>query len=309
MRSKTAGKAGGIWVLMPVILVLWGSFAAVSKLTLSGMDSFQLQFWMFGVAFVGMTLSLIIRGRLGTVFHILPKQFAALLLCGALYYSYYFLYTLSMRQIPAVEASMLNYLFPVMIVLFAIPIHHEKLTPMKALSIFFGFVGTLVILTGGKLSGLNLTNAAGDLLALGAAVAWGIFSNLGKWNDCDMEISVWYYVLISFALSSINLFCFSRFRLPGLLPLAGAVWLSLSNVWLSLPLWLKVLKTAPTALVAGFTFITPFVTLLFILLLTGEPVKLSQGMGLVIIMVAIIVQNIRIKTPHTPLIREDVTRR
>lgn len=307
LAVKPARKAGPAWALMPVILVLWGSFAAVSKLTMEGMDSFQLQFLMFGIASIVMTLSLLLRKKLKQTLIMRPREILILLLCGLPSWLYYFLYTLSLKMIPAVEASMLNYLFPVMIVLFAIPINRERLTLPKALSLLLGLAGMLVIMTEGRLSGINLSNIAGDLLALGAAVSWGIFSNLGKWNNHDIEASVYVYVLESFALSTASLFCFSRWLLPGPLPLLGVLWISLSNVVLSVPLWLKVMKSAPAALVASASFITPFVTLLFLLLVPGEHIHLSQGIGLLVIVVAIAVQNIKFAARGSSSVKQTET--
>lgn len=284
--------AYGIWLAMPAILLLWGSFAAVSKLTLGSIDSFQLQFLMFGISSVILTAWIAVRRGFGEIARMRAKDVGAALLCGLPYYLYYFLYTLALKMIPATEASMLNYLFPVMIVLFAIPINRERLTPLKAASMLLGLAGAVLLLTGGKITGLSFTNLAGDLLALGGAVAWGLFSNFGKRNRAGTTASIWLYTVESFALSCVSLACFSRPALPGLLPLAGAAWIGLSNVVLSLPLWLFVLKSAPTAFAASFSFVTPFVTLLFIVLLTGERVQPGQLAGFLVIVGSIVLLNL-----------------
>lgn len=297
MHKDKAGRMAGLWITMPVLLILWGSFAAVSKLTLSGIDSFQLQFWMFGTAAAGMTLSLLLRRKLARTLRLRRGQIVPVLLCGFTHYLYYLLYTLSLRMIPAAEASMLNYLFPVMVVLFAIPINGDRLTPLNAVSVALGFAGTLVVLTGGRFTEFNLSNLGGDLLALGGAAAWGLYSNLGRRIDGDTESGIWYTIVISLALSTLSLFLFSTFKLPDPLSLAGAAWLGVSNIWLSLPLWMKILKTASTALAAGIAFVTPFLSLLFILLLAGEPISLGQVAGLLVISTSILLQGIRRKRP------------
>lgn len=294
---------GFLLVSMPLILVMWGSFAAVSKLTLRNMDSFQLQFWMFGSAAAIMTVSMLLRRKLAGVFQMKPREVLVTLLCGLPSYLYYLLYTLSLSKIPAVEASMLNYLFPVMILLFAIPINGERLSLAKGLSLALGVAGTVFIVTGGRLEGMTLTNLWGDLLALGGAVCWGIFSNLGKWNKQDMESSVYLYTLLSFVLSAVSLACFSRFRLPSPMEGLGALWLSLSNIVLTVPLWLRVMKAAPASLVSSVTFLTPFVTLLFIMLLIGEQVKPEHAIGLVIVAASIAVQFIRLPVAGRKAVR------
>lgn len=293
------------WVLISVILVLWGSFAAVTKLTLSGIDSFQLQFFMFGIASIIMTSWLILRGKFKKTISITTKELLIVLICGIPFWLYNFLYILSLRLIPAVEASMLNYLFPIMIVVFAIPIKKEKLTFFGLLSIILGFAGAVIILTGGRINSFNLTNLVGDLLAVCAAISWGLFSNLDRWNKLSEMTSTYFFVIESFILSTISVVCFSQFIIPGPLPLLGALWIALSNVVLSLPLWLKVLKIVPPSLVAICTFITPFISLLFIMVLTGEPISISQGIGLLIIIGAIAVQQLKVKPTNIIVSKTD----
>lgn len=295
MKGDLERKFEKPWILITIILVLWGSFAAVAKLTLSGIDSFQLQFYMFGFAAVIMTGWLILRRKLGQTIKITPKELIIVLACGIPFWLYNFLYILSLRLIPAVEASMLNYLFPVMIVVFAIPIKKEKLTIAKSISILLGFIGAVIILTGGNITNINATNIVGDLLAFCAAISWGLFSNLDKWNKLSETTSTYFFVIESFILSTVCVVCFSQFLIPGPLPLLGSLWIALSNVVLSLPLWLKVLKIAPPVLVAICTFITPFISLVFIMLLTGEPISVSEGIGLIVIIGAIAVQKIKVR--------------
>jgi drug/metabolite transporter (DMT)-like permease len=298
MGKSSPAATVNVWKLMPVILIFWGSFAAVSKLTLGGIDSFQFQFYIFGIAALLMTIWQLIRRRLARIFGYPPHDILVALICGLPSYLYYFFYTLSLKLIPAAEASIINYLFPIMIVLFAIPINKEKLSAAKVLSLILGFIGTFVIMAGNLSVKFSLTHIAGDLLALGAAVAWGIFSNLGKWNKLAMEASIYLYVLESFVLSLISLIAFSRFILPGSLTMTGLLWISLSNIVLSYPLWIKVLKSAPVTLVATVAYITPFINLVFIMLLTGESLKPNQVIGLSIIVAAIAIQNLlRKKAP------------
>ncbi|CAI6086032.1 hypothetical protein COHCIP112018_04896 [Cohnella sp. JJ-181] len=50
---------------------------------------------------------------------------------------------------------MLNYLFPIFIVLLAIPIHKEKLNRYKMFSVAMGFLGSLLLLTKGDIANIK----------------------------------------------------------------------------------------------------------------------------------------------------------
>jgi len=285
---------GGIYVQMALLLVLWGSFAAVNKLVVQNLDSFQVQFYMFSAAVLVMTPFIVFGGRRKEFRGVPLKDFIKLFLFAVPSYLYYFLYTMSMKHIPAVEASMINYLFPIMIVAFSIPINGEKLDWIKLVSMFLGFAGMLIIVTRGDLQGIRMSDIRGDLLAFGAAVSWGIFSNLGKKNEVSAYISNYLYALVSFLLSTASMLLFSNFTVPSAAAFAGISYLAVSNIAIGFPLWFVILKKAPIALVASVTFITPFVTLIFIVLLLGEKISFVQVLGLIVILLGSASQNARV---------------
>lgn len=293
MKRYNTGVRDNPYVLMAILVVLWGLFSAISKLILGKMDSFQVQFYMFGVATVVWTIIICSSGRLKKLGELKRNDYVKLVLFALPSFFYYFMYTLALRMIPAVEASMLNYLFPIMIVLFAVPINREKINTAKLISICMGFAGMVIIITNGHISSFRFSNIYGDLLAIGAAVCWGIFSNLGKRNNIDQFVSNYFYTVVSFILSTINIFVFSSFALPGITAFAGVFWIGVSNIVLAYYLWFKILKATTSAMAASLSFITPFVTLAFIVLLLGESIGIIQIAGFLLILVGIGIQNKR----------------
>jgi drug/metabolite transporter (DMT)-like permease len=275
---------------MALLLLLWGSLAAVTKLTLGSLDSYQLQFFMFWSALAAMTLWLGSNGTLSRLRTLTARQVTGLVLLGVPSYLYYFFYTRALSMLPAVEAAMLNYLWPVAVVMFAAIFNSERLTTRKSIGLLLGLAGAIVVLTGGTLRALNPSNLTGDLLAMLGALSWGLFSALGKRNRLDPNLSNYLYVLISAVLSTICLFAFSSFKIPDARAAAGSIWLGLSSIVMGYYIWFRVLKSGSAATAASLAFVTPFVTILFIVLLTGEQVMLSQLVGLVVILAGAFVQ-------------------
>lgn len=272
------------YILMFIILMMWGTFAAVSKIALKSIDSFQLQFYLFLVAFVELTIICIYNGKIKEFRYLSGKEIMKLTAYTVPSFLYYIFYLLALKMIPAVEASMLNYLYPIMIVIFAVPINGEKLDMNKIMSIILGFCGVIIILSNGDIKSIRMSNAAGDLMAIGAAISWGIFSNLGKKNKVDMVLSNYIYTAVTFVLSAAAMFMFSEFTIPDVPAFAGLFWLSNSNIVLSYYLWFKALKSAPSSLIASISFITPFVCLFFIMLMVGETITGAQIAGLCVIL-------------------------
>lgn len=280
---KTSTRLSRSILPAALMLLMWGSFAAVSKLSLAEVDHYEMVFYMFAAAFVASTAVMAVTGRMREVFAVSRRDLMFSILCAVPSFLYYFLYGMSLERIPVLEASMLNYLFPAMVVLFAIPINGERWDRYKLISLAFGFVGMLVILTNGNLLSLKLTNLAGDLLAVGAAASWGIFSNLGRKNKLAGDISNYLYIVVSLVLAFAGMLLFSSFELPSIGALSGLMWVGISNIVISYPLWFSLLRNSSTLFAAGVSFVTPFVNLVFVMLLLGETISPMQIVGLVII--------------------------
>jgi drug/metabolite transporter (DMT)-like permease len=93
---------------------------------------------------------------------------------------YHLLLVLAFRQAPAVEVNMINYLWPLLIVLLSpVILQGYSLRFNHVAGALIGFSGAGLIFSGGNLS-LNLASLNGYLLAAGAAVAWALYSLLTK---------------------------------------------------------------------------------------------------------------------------------
>jgi len=280
------------FVLMPLLLLMWGSLAAVSKLLLGNLDSYQVMFYMYGFGVVIFWAMLRSRVNWRAALTWRTGEAALLFACGALTFLYDFFYLKSLERIPAVEASMLNYLFPIFIVLFAIPMHGEKMNRYKAASVLMGAAGTALLVTEGQLGSFAFTDLEGDAYAVAAAVSWGLFTNLVKKNRQDLMLSTIAITAVAFALSAGALLLSSRFVLPRSGDLYGVLWLSVSNIVLGFLLYFRALKYASASLVASFTFFTPFVTLLFIVLLLDERLTAIDAAAAALIILSVPLQKL-----------------
>ncbi|AKG34384.1 DMT family transporter [Paenibacillus durus] len=280
------------FILMPILLLMWGSLAAVSKLLLNHLDSYQVLFYMYGLGAAVFLVIVMLKGQLRAIFSWKRSEIILLLSCGVFTFLYDFLYLKSLELIPAVEASMLNYLFPIFIIVLAIPIHKEKLNLYNMISIGMGFMGTILLVTKGDFANIRFTNFKGDMLAILAAISWGFFTNLIKKNQKDMLISTFSITAAAFILSIGAMLASSHFIIPQRADFYGVLWLSMSNIVFGFFLYFRALKYSSASLIASFTFFTPFVTLLFIVLLLGERLTVTDCLAAVLILFSVPVQKI-----------------
>lgn len=98
-------------------------------------------------------------------------------LCLGVYglFGFHLLLFLALRRAPAVEANLINYLWPLLIVLLSPLFEHTRLTPLHLAAGTMGLAGAFIAISGGRFSP-SATHWDGYLLALGSAIVWATYS-------------------------------------------------------------------------------------------------------------------------------------
>jgi drug/metabolite transporter (DMT)-like permease len=93
---------------------------------------------------------------------------------------YHCLYFFAIQNAPPVEASLIAYLWPLLIVLFAALLPGEKLRFHHVIGAFLGLAGAIVIISKGGTVGLSAGLKPGHVLALACAFIWSGYSVLSR---------------------------------------------------------------------------------------------------------------------------------
>lgn len=161
-----------------VSIFLWGTLAPLTALTEGRIPAFQLMAMTFTVAFLLMNLRWWLQGHFG-LRHLRQPCRAWVIGVGA-YFGYHFCYFEAMTQAPAVEVSMLAYMWPLLIVLFAGLLPGQKLRLPVVAGALLALAGCW-LLTGKGSHGFNGEYLSGYLLALVCALIWSSYSISGRW--------------------------------------------------------------------------------------------------------------------------------
>lgn len=161
-------------------ILIWSTLALLT--TLSGaVPPFQLVAFAFAIAFlVGLASAAAMGRSMARALRQPPRVWA--LGVGGLF-GYHVLYFLALRLAPesAVEVSLLNYLWPLLIVLFSALLPGERLRRGHVIGAVMGLAGTAMIVAGGgKGPSLEAGAAFGYLSAAAAAVVWAGYSVLSR---------------------------------------------------------------------------------------------------------------------------------
>lgn len=108
-------------------------------------------------------------------------------------FGYHFLYFSALRNAPAVEASLIAYLWPLLIVLGSALMPGERLRWYHVAGALLGLAGTVMIVTKGGSISFDARYAFGYAMALAAAFVWAAYSLLSRrFASVPTSIVTWF---------------------------------------------------------------------------------------------------------------------
>ena len=153
-------------------ILLWSTLAVLTAAT-GAVPPFQLTAMTFAIAFLLALVKWLWRGEKIVAHLTLPCPVWALGVGGM--FGNHALYFLALRHAPPVEAGLINYLWPLLIVLFSALLPGERLRWFHLAGAGAGLFGTTLLMTGGTIS-LQQAYLPGYAAALTAAFVWATYS-------------------------------------------------------------------------------------------------------------------------------------
>lgn len=200
-------------------------------------------------------------------------------------FAYHFLLFIALRHAPPVEANLVNYLWPLLIVVLApVVLPGVALRLPHVLAALLGFGGAAIAMVGGReLSG---TLAWGYLPALAAAFIWATYSLLTKRVAAFPTTAIGLFGLVSGVLS---LLC--HVVLEPAASLQARDWallavLGLGPLGASFFLWDKALKLGDARHIGILSYTTPLASTALLLLVSGRPFSWSIAISTAMIISA-----------------------
>jgi drug/metabolite transporter (DMT)-like permease len=169
MTPRTATLIGLTAILM------WSLLAVLTVMT-GTIPAFQLAAMTFAIgAFVAFA-SFVFRPA---AFHALKQPPIAWVVGVGGLFGYHALYFLALRFAPPAEAGLLNYLWPLLIVLFSSLLPGERLAPHHIIGAVLGLAGTVLLLAGNT-GGFASGQIPGLAAAFVAAFVWASYSVMSR---------------------------------------------------------------------------------------------------------------------------------
>jgi drug/metabolite transporter (DMT)-like permease len=170
MTSRTATLIG------LTAIVMW-SLLAVFTVATGHIPAFQLAAMTFAIGGVVGSATVLLRGGAARALR-LPAIAWAVGIGGL--FGYHALYFLSLRLAPPAEAGLLNYLWPLLIVLFSSLLPGERLARHHVVGALLGLAGTVLLFVGNTGVQYTAVQIPGFVAAFIAAFVWAAYSVLSR---------------------------------------------------------------------------------------------------------------------------------
>lgn len=159
-------------------IAFWAGLALLA-VGAKGIPPFELLALSFGVAFFAGLVVLAVRGR--GALALLRQPIEAWVTAFLAIFLYHALYFFALATIPPVQASLINYLWPLLIVLFAsLAPGGERLRLRHLIGAALGLGGAALILADHTAETQTVGGIAGYLAAAGCAIIWSVYSVLNR---------------------------------------------------------------------------------------------------------------------------------
>lgn len=158
-------------------VLMWATLALFTALS-GKVPPFQLLAMCFTVATVIACVFWLLRGQNPLTYMRQPAPVWVLGVGGL--FGYHFFYFLALRNAPAVEASLIAYLWPLLIVVFSALLPGERLRWFHVAGAMLGLGGAALLVTRGQSLELDSAYTLGYLAACVCAVTWSGYSVLSR---------------------------------------------------------------------------------------------------------------------------------
>ena len=289
---STAKNQSKAYLFAGIAIFFWSTVASVFKLTLEHLEPIQLVLYSTLFSICVLFILVLYQGKLNLIKSFSRDDLKKCALLGFLNPCLYYIILFKAYDVlPAQEAMVINFSWPVMLVILSIPILKQTIDVKSFLSIIVCYLGVVVIATKGDIFSMQFVNPFGVFLMLISTVIWSLFWLFNTKNSNDSLVSLFLIFLFSFPLILVFVLFTNSFVVPSFKGLIGSIYIGFFEMGISLVLWQSALKISTTvSRVASLVFITPFMSLVVLYFVLGEKILVSTFFGLILICTGLILQ-------------------
>lgn len=261
----TRNSATGVGFIAILLWALLAYFTAES----GQVPPFQLTAMSFGIGGLAGMLTWIVRPQ-GIAALRQPAKVWALGIVGL--FGYHFLYFTALRNAPTVDASLICYLWPLLIVLMSALGPGERLGVHHVAGALMGFAGAVLIVTRGQGIALNPDYAFGYGIAFLAAFFWSSYSVLSRrFREVPTDVVTGFCLVTALLATIAHLILEETIWPQGMGEWLAVVGLGIGPVGLAFFVWDIGVKHGDIQVLGAASYSAPLLSTLLLVALGASP--------------------------------------
>jgi drug/metabolite transporter (DMT)-like permease len=245
-----------------VAILLWATLASFGVLA-GNIPPFQLTSMAFFVAFfIGAILWK--KEKKGILHHLKQPLIVWIVGIGGLF-GYHFFYFLAIQNAPAIEANLINYLWPLLIVLFSALLPNEKLRWFHVVGVSLGLLGAFLLITKGKGLEFEEQYFLGYMYAVICGVVWASYSVISRLFGKVPTSAVGGFCGATALLSLLCHLLFETTVIPSLTQFLAVIALGLGPVGGAFYVWDYGVKNGDIQLLGSLSYAAPLLSTLLLI--------------------------------------------
>ncbi|RII30181.1 MAG: hypothetical protein CXR30_07615 [Geobacter sp.] len=287
----TESTKGTIFALLAV--AMFATLGTGFKVAVTGLNSYSVVVWMGVFATLALLVYLAWERRLHTIVVELRQRPFFFPLAGMVGLGVQQILCLRTYElIPASQAVILHYTYPLMMLVLSWFLFREKSDWRAILCVLLGFCGVcLLVMAGGDLGDVRLS--MGVLVALGTALSFALFCVLIKHASFSVTTGMFLFNLFGllFLLALLPFYPMQWHPEPAQMCLLA--YLGVFPTALAFIFWNRALRMIPTGRSSNCALMVPILSLVCIALVLHEHISILQGTGMAIVLASVFL-NVRL---------------
>jgi drug/metabolite transporter (DMT)-like permease len=283
------------YLFASLTVLFWSTVATAFKIALRDLNTIQVLLISNFTSVLVFALLLALQGKMQLLKGTTLRGLGLSALQGLLNpFAYYLFIFKSYSLLPAQVAQPANFIWPIVLLLLSAPFLKQPLKLTGIAALLISFAGVLILSSQGNLRIFRIVEPVGVGLALFSSVVWSFYWIVNLKDDRDDLVKLFlgfffaaFYILILAAATG-NL---SAFTAKSML---APLYIGIFEMGITFAFWLKALQFSDsTGRVAGFVYLTPFISLVFIHFILHEKVYCTSVIGLCLVVGGILVSRIK----------------
>jgi len=293
MTDQRSGRDVRAEALLLLVVTLWAANFPVAKWGIDGLGTYAFNSLRYLVASVVLGVLFFARSKWAPIQREDIGKIVVVSVVASIVYQMVFILGLSLTS-PGNSAVLLS-TAPLWIVFISSWMHREAVRRSVWIGMVVSLIGVVLIIFGsGKEVSFGSSGVAGDVITLGAAILWGLVTNLQKPLLARYSALQLNLIMVLFGAVGLTLVAIPAFSAIDFAAVDGSYyWAGIASGALSIGvanlLWSVGVKRLGPSRTGNFGNLVPVLAFVFAYVAFGEPVHLQQGIGAAVVLAGVMV--------------------